>query len=87
MMCLLRGLKAVPPSTNLHDFNPNNETLTSEEAEAIVADNNMEADEADNSFWADSAVDLLSAVEKIRKIAKIVQSSPQRMELFCATAE
>ncbi|EUC60341.1 hypothetical protein RSOL_337550, partial [Rhizoctonia solani AG-3 Rhs1AP] len=62
------------------------ETLTVEDAEAFVADGN-EADEADNISTIDHTVDLASAIDKVRKIAKIVRSSPQRMELFRATAE
>ncbi|CAE6378200.1 unnamed protein product [Rhizoctonia solani] len=82
VMSLLRGVKAVPASTNVRDFNHNDHTLTIEEAELIVSDDNLEALKSDEHELADPLVDLRSGIEKIRKIAQIVRSSPQRMEFF-----
>ncbi|CAE6380725.1 unnamed protein product, partial [Rhizoctonia solani] len=87
VMSLLRGVKAIPRNVDIRAFNPGDQTLTSEDAEAFVADGNKEADELDDSGIVDSTVDLASAIDKIRKIAKIVRSSPQRMELFRDTAK
>ncbi|KAF8705378.1 protein dimerization, partial [Rhizoctonia solani] len=87
VMSLLCRMKAVPASANTQDFNHNDHHLTVEEAEAIVADNNHEASEADDQGHVDPLVDLQSGIEKIRKISRIVCSSPQRMEFFKTTAE
>ncbi|EUC59808.1 transmembrane protein, putative, partial [Rhizoctonia solani AG-3 Rhs1AP] len=87
VMSLLRGAKAVPRDVNLRAFDPEDQKLTPEDAEAFVADNNDEANEHDDDNSIDSTVDLASAVDKIRKIAKLVHSSPQRMQLFRANAE
>ncbi|CAE6444320.1 unnamed protein product [Rhizoctonia solani] len=87
VMALLRGIKAVPASTNTREFKHNDHALTVEEAELIVADDNLEASETDDQGLADPSVDLQSGIEKIRKISRIVRSSPQRMELFRTVAE
>ncbi|CAE6479261.1 unnamed protein product [Rhizoctonia solani] len=87
VMALLRGIKAVPASTNTREFKHNDHALTVEEAELIVADDNLEASETDDQELADPSVDLQSGIEKIRKISRIVRSSPQRMELFRTVAE
>ncbi|CAE7119567.1 unnamed protein product [Rhizoctonia solani] len=87
VMSLLRGIKAVPASTNMRDFKHDDHALTVEEAELIVADSNLEALEADDQELADPSIDLQSGIEKIRKISRIVRSSPQRMELFKTIAE
>ncbi|QRV94361.1 AC9 transposase [Ceratobasidium sp. AG-Ba] len=128
VMTLLRSIKAVPTSTDMHDFDPKDLQLTPEEAESFVAINNTKALEDDLNTKLDSLVDLTSAIDKItytnrhrwrprirqgiklrsddatvvsrtedrhpsdegrdkiRKISKLVRSSPQRMELFTATA-
>ncbi|QRV92757.1 AC9 transposase [Ceratobasidium sp. AG-Ba] len=86
VMTPLRSIKAVPMSTDMHDFDPKDLQLTPEEAESFVAINNTEALEDDLNTKLDSSVDLTSAIDKIRKISKLVRSSPQRMELFTATA-
>ncbi|CAE7143516.1 unnamed protein product [Rhizoctonia solani] len=87
VMSLLRALHAVPESVNTRDFDYNDKDLTEETAEAVVADNNQESLESDDTDLADPLVNLHSGISKIRKITKIVRSSPQRMELFRTIAE
>ncbi|KAG8736498.1 hypothetical protein FRC10_009232 [Ceratobasidium sp. 414] len=86
-MLLTRGLGAVPDSVDVHDFDYNNHNFNEDLAEAIVADNNQESFESDENDVADPLVHLQSAISKICKIAKIVRSSPQCMELFRKIAE
>ncbi|CAE6431808.1 unnamed protein product [Rhizoctonia solani] len=78
VMSLLRALRAVPESVDTRDFDYNDSELTEETAEAIVAENNQESLESDDTDMVDPL---------IRKITKIVRSSPQRMELFRTIAE
>ncbi|GAB1526405.1 hypothetical protein RhiTH_009572 [Rhizoctonia solani] len=80
-MLLLCRMKAVPASANTQDFNHNDHHLTVEEAEAIAANNNHEALEADDQGHVDPLVDLQLGIEKI------VCSLPQQMEFFKTTAE
>jgi hypothetical protein len=65
VMSLLRGVKAIPRNVDIRAFNPGDQTLTSEDAEAFVADGNKEADELDDSGIVDSTVDLASAIDKV----------------------
>ena len=65
VMKLLKGVKAVPPSTDIRDFDPSDQFLTSEEAESFVADNNNESAELDSSTTVDPMVNLSSAVDKV----------------------
>ena len=48
-MALLKGVKVVPPSTDIPAFDPSDQFLTFEAAESFVADNNNEAAELDSS--------------------------------------
>lgn len=68
VMALLRGLKAVPPSTNIREFDPNDQHLTPDEAEAFVADDNRESSEVDDMISEDQEVDLSSAVAKVSMV-------------------
>ncbi|QRV78693.1 hAT family dimerization protein [Ceratobasidium sp. AG-Ba] len=86
VMSLLRGIDAVPLTTDLRDFNPQDHALAGNDAEDFVASDNKEALESDETEEADLSVNLSSAIDKIRKIAKLVRSSPQRMEFFRGAA-
>ncbi|QRV98020.1 AC transposase [Ceratobasidium sp. AG-Ba] len=86
VMCLLRGIDAVPSETSLRDFDPKDSSLDAEEAEGFVASDNKEALEDNESEEVDPLVNLLSAINKVRKISKLVRSSPQRMEFFRLSA-
>ncbi|QRV96184.1 hAT family dimerization protein [Ceratobasidium sp. AG-Ba] len=87
VMSLLRGLKAVPPSTDIRDFDPSDQHLTPEDAEAFAVEVSDETNNNESNITVDSVTGILSAIEKIRSISKLVRSSPQRMELFKATAK
>ncbi|CAE6475275.1 unnamed protein product, partial [Rhizoctonia solani] len=87
VMSLLRALHAVPDSVNTRDFDYNDKELTEEKAEAVVAEDNQESGESNDTEQVDPLVNLHSGISKIRKITKIVRSSPQRMELFRTIAE
>ncbi|QRV94993.1 AC9 transposase [Ceratobasidium sp. AG-Ba] len=87
VMSPLCGISAIPDSTNLRDFDYDDKLFGEEIAEAIVAEDNRESFESDDQESPDPLVNLLSAICKVRKISKIVRSSPQRMELFKMTAQ
>ncbi|KAG8972786.1 hypothetical protein FRB93_002470 [Tulasnella sp. JGI-2019a] len=59
---------------------------TVKEAELIVAANNVEGNITDEDMAEDLGVDLISAIQKIRKISKLIWSSPQHMEDFKSTS-
>ncbi|CAE6447425.1 unnamed protein product [Rhizoctonia solani] len=82
VMLLLHGVFAIPPSTDIQDFDPTNQTLSINKVKNILASHNDKARESDDSTEVDPAVNLALAIDKIHKIARIVQSSPQCMELF-----
>lgn len=64
-MELLKGVKAIPLSTDSRDFDPSDLSLTPEAAEAFVAEDNNEAAERDDSTTVDPMVNLSSAVDKV----------------------
>ncbi|EUC54484.1 Ac transposase, putative [Rhizoctonia solani AG-3 Rhs1AP] len=64
VMSLLRGVKAVPASVNSRDITHNDHSLTSDEAELIVADDNFEASESDDKALPDPMIDLGSGIDK-----------------------
>ncbi|KAG8726807.1 hypothetical protein FRC11_014453, partial [Ceratobasidium sp. 423] len=70
-MALLLGINAIPHNTNIHNHAHDDSIFTEDDAEDVVADDDHEAHEADG------VID-----PTIRKISRIVRSSPQRMELF-----
>jgi hypothetical protein len=67
VMSLLLGVCAIPPATNVAHFDPIDHLLTSEEAEALAAENNLESAESDDQELPeiDSSVDLSSAIDKV----------------------
>jgi hypothetical protein len=65
VMSLLRGLRAVPNSVNIRDFDYNGDNLTEEEAEAMIADDDIESLESDDNDAADPLVDLNSGISKV----------------------
>lgn len=65
VMELLKGVKAIPLSTDSRDFDPSDLSLTPEAAEAFVAEDNNEAAERDDSTTVDPMVNLSSAVDKV----------------------
>ncbi|QRV97353.1 AC9 transposase [Ceratobasidium sp. AG-Ba] len=86
-MALVRSIGAVPESTSSKDYDYDDNLFTEETVEALVADDDVELFERDDEERIDPLVNLQSGISKIRKIAKIVRSSPQRMELFKAIAQ
>ncbi|CCO35189.1 Putative AC transposase AltName: Full=ORFA [Rhizoctonia solani AG-1 IB] len=80
VMALLLGINAIPHNTNIHDHAHDDNLFTEDDAENIVADDDREAHEVDGGI--DPLINLKSAIDKIRKICRIIRSSPQQMELF-----
>ncbi|CUA76039.1 Zinc finger BED domain-containing protein DAYSLEEPER [Rhizoctonia solani] len=80
VMALLLGINAIPPNTNIRTHIDDDSSFTEEDAENVVAGDDREVHE--NGAAIDPTVNLKSACDKIRKISRLVRSSPQRMELF-----
>ncbi|KAG8921767.1 hypothetical protein FRC01_014904 [Tulasnella sp. 417] len=80
VMALLLGVKAIPANTEDTEFD--SELMSEEEAGRLSLENNTEAFLNNKEAEVDSLVDLGSAIAKLRKICRIVRSSPQRMEHF-----
>ncbi|KAG9089757.1 hypothetical protein FRC06_001402 [Ceratobasidium sp. 370] len=86
-MALMRGIGAIPESTNPKDYDYQDGTFNEEIAEAFVADDDTELFEHDDEEKINPLVNLQSGISKIHKIAKIIRSSPQCMELFTAIVQ
>ncbi|CAE7121114.1 unnamed protein product [Rhizoctonia solani] len=82
VMALLLGINAIPRGTDVRNHIDDDSLFTEADAENVVAEDDQEAHENDGANNIDSTVNLKSACDKIRKISRIVRSSPQRMELF-----
>ncbi|EUC55177.1 HAT family dimerization protein [Rhizoctonia solani AG-3 Rhs1AP] len=82
VMVLLLLINAIPSGTNIRSHIDDDSLFTEEDAENVVADNDREANEDNVVDKIDPMVNLKSACDKIRKISRIVWSSPQQMELF-----
>lgn len=65
VMSLLDGISAIPPQTDIRDFNPEDDRMTAENAELLVADDNAESLESDETEYLDPLVDLSSAISKV----------------------
>lgn len=65
VMSLLDGISAIPPQTDIHGFNPDDDFMTTESAERLVADSNAESLESDETNYLDPLVDLSSAISKV----------------------
>lgn len=65
VMSLLRGLNAVPDSTDLRDYDFNDSDLNEDLAEAMIASDNSESLEKDDEDRLDPLVDLKSGISKV----------------------
>lgn len=64
-MSMLVRVRAVPASTDIRSFDPDDERLTEDIAEGMVAENNFESSERDDSTTLDPSVDISSAISKV----------------------
>ncbi|EUC60895.1 hypothetical protein RSOL_374600, partial [Rhizoctonia solani AG-3 Rhs1AP] len=82
VMALLLGINAIPAGTDVQSHIDDDTLFTEEDADNVVAEDDREAHEDDGVKKIDPMINLKSACNKIRKISRIVWSSPQRIELF-----
>lgn len=85
VMDLLLNIKAIPPDTPLDTPDPMGSiNISSEEAEELAPN---PATSAEPGLDVDVSVDLSSAFDKLRKISKVVRSSPQRLDVWYLTIQ
>ena len=81
VMASLKGVRAVPPSTDIRAFDPSDQFLIFEDTESFVSEKNNEAAELDSSTTIDPMVNLSSAVDKMGLNYLLCQSA-----YLCANA-